>query len=68
MVDRGSGGGGASLFGRSVSETWREDSLAGDPVGYVEKGSGTGISFHSGPVRSVGNLERDASAGDFERW
>ena len=30
--------------------TWREDSLAGDPEGYVGKALGTGISFNRGPV------------------
>jgi len=34
MVDRGSRS--------SVKGTWREGSLAGDPVGYVVKGSGDG--------------------------
>jgi hypothetical protein len=31
-----------SLCGSSVKGTWREGSLAGDPEGYVEKGSGDG--------------------------
>ena len=33
---------GASLCGGSVGGTWEEGSLAGDSVGYVEKGSGDG--------------------------
>jgi len=41
MVDR-LWGWGASLCGSSVRGTWKEGSLAGDPVGYVEKGLGDG--------------------------
>ena len=40
-----------------------EDSLVGDPEGYVEKALETGISFHRGPV--LGNLEVGSSTGDF---
>ena len=43
--------------------TWREGSLAGDPV---EKVLETGISFCMGPV--LGNLEEGSSTGDFESW
>jgi hypothetical protein len=51
MVERGSRGGVClSLCGSSVKGTWRVDSLAGDPYGYVEKALETGISFHRGPV------------------
>ena len=49
MVGRGSGGA-ASPCGSSVKGTCREDSLAGDPEGYVEKALKTGISFHRGPI------------------
>ena len=31
--------------------TWREDSFAGDPEGYVEKTLETSNSFHSGTWR-----------------
>jgi hypothetical protein len=47
-----------------VKKPWREDSLAGDPEGYVEKALETGISFHRGPV--WGNLEEDSSTEVFE--
>jgi len=49
MVERSSGGA-VSLCGNSVKGTWREDSLARDPEGYVEKALDTDISFHRGPV------------------
>jgi len=49
MVERGYEGG-ASPCGSSVKETWREDSLVGDPKGYVEKTLKKGISFHRGPI------------------
>jgi hypothetical protein len=32
-----------------VKGIWREDYLAGDPEGYVEKALEMGISFHRGP-------------------
>ena len=35
-----------SVYRNFVKGTWREDSLAGDPEGYVEKPLGLGISFH----------------------
>jgi hypothetical protein len=38
------------LCGRSVKETRRESSLAGDRGRYVEKALETGISLHRGPV------------------
>ena len=41
---------GVSLCGSSVKGTWREDSLAGDTEGYIEKALEIGISFHRGPV------------------
>ena len=50
MVDRSSRGGGSLYVGSSVNGTWREGSLAGEPVGYVEKALEMGISFHRGPV------------------
>ena len=52
MVDRGSRDGGSlSLCGSSVKGTWREGSIAGRPVGHVEKKAlETGISFHRGPL------------------
>jgi hypothetical protein len=34
-----------SPYGSSVKGTWREGSLAGDPEGYVKKGSGDGHLF-----------------------
>ena len=49
MAERGSGGG-ASLYGRSVKETWREGSLAGYPGRYVEKALEMGIYFHRSPT------------------
>ena len=49
MVERGSGCAGSSC-GSSVKGTWREDSLAWDPEGYVEKVLKIGISFHRGPT------------------
>ena len=30
--------------------TWREESLAGDPEGYVEMALETGIPFHRDPI------------------
>jgi hypothetical protein len=42
MADRGSRGGGSLSVEAVLKGTWREGSLAGDPVGYVEKGSGDG--------------------------
>jgi len=33
-----------------VKGTWREDSLAGDPEGYVKKALETSISFHRGLI------------------
>ena len=50
-----------SLCGSSVSGTWREGSLAGDPEGKVEKALETGISFHRGPVWGI--LRRDRLPG-----
>jgi hypothetical protein len=51
---KGALGGGASLSlslcGSYAKGTWREDSLAGDPKGYVEMALEMGISFHRGPV------------------
>jgi hypothetical protein len=38
------------VCGSSVKGTWREESLAANPAGYVEKALETGISFHGGPV------------------
>jgi hypothetical protein len=49
MVARGSGGG-VSVCGSCVKETWGEVSLVGDPEGCVEKALETGIPFHRGPV------------------
>jgi hypothetical protein len=43
-----------SLSGRCVKETWREGSLAGGPVGEVEKSLEMGISFHRGPAGEPG--------------
>jgi hypothetical protein len=54
-----------SLCGSSVKGTWRQDSLARDPEGYLEKPLETGISFHRGPVWGTW---RRASTGDFESW
>jgi hypothetical protein len=39
-----------SLCGSYVKGTWREDSLAGDPEGYLERTLETGTSFHRGSV------------------
>jgi len=39
-----------SVCGSSVKGTWREDSLAGDPEGYVGKALEMGISFCRGPI------------------
>ena len=47
-----------SLCGSSVKGPWREDSLAGDPEGYVEKALETGISFHRGSVWGTGRRAR----------
>jgi len=52
MVERGSGGG-ASPCESSVKGTWREDSLAGDPEGYVETALETGILFNRSPVWGI---------------
>jgi len=49
----------------SVKGTWREESLAGDPEGYVEKALELGISFHR---VLMWKLEVGCSTGDFERW
>ena len=55
-----------SLCGSSVKGTWREDSLAGDPEGYIEKTLKTGITFHRGPI--WGTWRRSRLPGTFERW
>ena len=34
--------------------TWREDSVAGDPEGYLEKVLETGISFYGGSFAETG--------------
>ena len=39
-----------SVFGSSMKGTWREESLAVDPEGYIEKALETGISFHTSLV------------------
>jgi len=44
-----------SVYRNFVKGTWREDSLAGDPEGYVEKPLGLGISFHKGPDGETGS-------------
>ena len=51
MVERGSGGA-VSFFlcGSSVTRTWREGSLVGDPEGYIEKAVEMGTSFHRGTI------------------
>jgi len=43
-----------SLYGSCVKETWREDSLAGDPKGQVEESLEMGISIHRGPTGEPG--------------
>jgi hypothetical protein len=43
-----------SLYGSSVKGTWREGSLAGDPVGWVETALKMGISFHRGAAGEPG--------------
>jgi hypothetical protein len=53
MVERGSGVV-VSLCGSSVTGTWREGSLAGNPEGYVVKALEKGISFHRGPSGESG--------------
>jgi len=50
-----------SVFGSSMKGTWREESLAVDPEGYIEKALETAISFHSGPV--WGNWRRAGLPG-----
>ena len=45
--------------------TWREGSLAGDPVGYDREALETGISLHGGSVWQPGV---GLSTGDFEIW
>jgi hypothetical protein len=53
-----------SLYGSPVKGTRREDSLAGDLGGLVQKALPMGIYFHTAPLW---NLEGGSSTGDFER-
>ena len=46
--------------------TCREDSLAGNSEGYLEKAREMGISFHRGPI--WGTWSERLSTGDFESW
>ena len=46
--------------------TWKEGSLAWDPVGYVEKALEAVISFNRVPM--WGNWRRVHLPGDFKRW
>jgi hypothetical protein len=56
---------GVSIYRSSVKGTWRENSLAGDPEGYVEKDVELSSHFIGA---LMGNLEVGSCTGDFERW
>jgi hypothetical protein len=47
-----------SLYGSSVRGTWREDSFTGDPVGYVNEGSGNGHLYLQSPGGEPGGRVR----------